>query len=428
MKKAMVWFTTDLRLNDNETLVRALAFGDELYPVYCLDTAWLEHEQFGFRRTNYRRMQFLYQSLKDLDGQLRNMGSGLILLAGKPEHTIPEFVVSQSIQRVFTKKQIAPEEKTIHNRVVNGLMKVGVELETTSTSTLYRAEDLPFSITHIPDLFTQFRKRTERDANIREAHEKPTSLPKLDVPEMTLPDLQSFGFEPVPVHENTAFPFQGGESRAWNRLNDYLFKRKLVFSYKETRNGLVGESYSSKFSPWLALGCISPRSIYWEIKKAEELFGSNESSYWLVFELLWRDFFRFMMKKHQNKYFQYGGLSGSAEPKQPNWNKVHAWVKGQTGDDFVDANMKELAATGFMSNRGRQNVASYLCNDLKQDWRIGAAYFEQELLDYDPSSNYGNWAYIAGVGNDNRADRYFNTQKQAMQYDGSGEYRTLWNQ
>jgi deoxyribodipyrimidine photo-lyase len=105
---------------------------------------------------------------------------------------------------------------------------------------------------------------------------------------------------------------------------------------------------------------------------------------------------------------------------------LEQWIKGETNEDFVNANMNELRLTGFMSNRGRQNVASYFCNDLKLDWRYGAAYFEEQLIDYDVCSNWGNWAYIAGVGNDPRPDRYFNIEKQASTYDKNRSYRNLW--
>ena len=112
-----------------------------------------------------------------------------------------------------------------------------------------------------------------------------------------------------------------------------------------------------------------------------------------------------------------------------NWKEngqaLERWRTGTTGDDFVDANMRELLFTGFISNRGRQNVASYLVHQLKQDWRKGAAWFESLLIDYDVCSNYGNWMYAAGVGNDPR-DRIFNTRKQASMYDGDGGYRRLW--
>jgi deoxyribodipyrimidine photo-lyase len=192
---------------------------------------------------------------------------------------------------------------------------------------------------------------------------------------------------------------------------------------------LIGADYSSKFSPWLANGSLSPREIYYELKKYEEEFGSNESTYWLVFELLWRDYFRFMMKKHRHQFFLQTGIKPTDSPKKYNNQELlNQWINGNTGVDFIDANMIELKLTGFMSNRGRQNVASYLCNDLKLDWRYGAAYFEQQLIDYDVCSNWGNWAYLAGVGKDPRGNRYFNITKQADNYDSKKQYRILWTQ
>ena len=190
---------------------------------------------------------------------------------------------------------------------------------------------------------------------------------------------------------------------------------------------MVGEDYSSKFSAWLALGCISPRFIGQELKKYELQFGANESTYWLIFELMWRDYFRFMMKKYNSKFFQQAGIQEKGiQVNKHNIIELQNWIDGTTGVDFVDANMIELKATGFMSNRGRQIVASYLCNDLKLDWRFGAAYFEQQLIDYDVCSNWGNWAYLAGVGNDPRGNRYFNIEKQANDYDKNKIFRNLW--
>jgi deoxyribodipyrimidine photo-lyase len=136
-----------------------------------------------------------------------------------------------------------------------------------------------------------------------------------------------------------------------------------------------------------------------------------------------------MFKKHHQKYFSLYGLkqmhsefTHQVEPP----DELNKWINGQTESDFVNANMLELRETGFMSNRGRQIVASYLINDLKVDWRFGAAYFEEQLIDYDVCSNWGNWAYLAGVGNDPRSNRYFDTKKQADIYDKNGEYRNRW--
>ena len=177
------------------------------------------------------------------------------------------------------------------------------------------------------------------------------------------------------------------------------------------------------------MGCISPRLIYDQIKKYERINGANDSTYWLVFELLWRDFFRFMFKKYQTKFFLYDGIQTSKPMSKKVSEKVLAqWMNGKTDSDFINANMLELKQTGFMSNRGRQNVASYFCNELQMDWRIGAAYFESQLIDYDVCSNWGNWAYLAGVGNDPRKHRYFNIEKQAKDYDKEGEFRKLWLQ
>jgi deoxyribodipyrimidine photo-lyase len=133
------------------------------------------------------------------------------------------------------------------------------------------------------------------------------------------------------------------------------------------------------------------------------------------------------MRKYDKLFFLKNGIKKS-EPIVRSFNekRFYDWKNGETGLDFIDANMKELKLSGFMSNRGRQNVASYLCNDLKLDWRYGAACFEEQLIDYDVCSNWGNWAYIAGVGNDPRGHRVFNVQKQANDYDKDFTYRKLW--
>jgi len=239
--------------------------------------------------------------------------------------------------------------------------------------------------------------------------------------------LKDLGLNSIPTDSRAVLPFKGGETEAILRLKHYFFETKSISNYKETRNGMIGADYSSKFSAWLALGSLSPREIYFELKKYEAQFGSNDSTYWLVFELLWRDYFRFMMKKHHVKFFQQNGIQNKGITiSKHNILALQSWIDGNTGVDFVDANMLELKLTGFMSNRGRQNVASYLCNDLKLDWRYGAAYFEQQLIDYDVCSNWGNWAYLAGVGNDPRGNRYFNIEKQAQDYDKDKEYRKLW--
>jgi deoxyribodipyrimidine photo-lyase len=427
MKTAIVWFKTDLRLHDNETLLKAIAQGEQIIPVYCFDDAHFETTQFGLKKTGSFRAQFLLESLQDLDENLRELGSGLLIVQGKPEVEIPKIVQQYKVQKVFAKREVAFEEKKTEQLVQQELFKLRCEFETFSTSTLYHAEDLPFSIKDIPDVFTNFRKKTEKDATIRKAFEKPLEIVSPEIPLLNLPTLSDLGLTPQSIDARAAIHFKGGETQALARLQYYFYETQKISKYKETRNGLVGADYSSKFSAWLAMGCISPRLIHAELKKYESQFGANESTYWLVFELLWRDFFRFMFKKHQTKLFQAAGIASEKKiPKSVSEKLLNTWVNGTTGVDFIDANMRELELTGFMSNRGRQNVASYLCNDLKLDWRFGAAYFEQQLIDYDVCSNWGNWAYLAGVGNDPRENRYFNIEKQAQDYDKNKAFRNLW--
>jgi len=239
--------------------------------------------------------------------------------------------------------------------------------------------------------------------------------------------LNDLGLDKIDLDIRAVLQFKGGETQGLQRIQHYFFETKSISKYKETRNGMIGANYSSKFSAWLALGCLSPRTLYFELKKYELQYEANESTYWLVFELLWRDYFRFMMKKYNTKFFQQNGIQNKEITVDKHKTKLlQNWIDGKTGIDFIDANMVELKLTGFMSNRGRQNVASYLCNDLKLDWRYGAAYFEQQLIDYDVCSNWGNWAYLAGVGNDPRGNRYFNIEKQAQDYDKNLAYRNLW--
>ncbi|RYF74998.1 MAG: cryptochrome DASH, partial [Cytophagaceae bacterium] len=159
---------------------------------------------------------------------------------------------------------------------------------------------------------------------------------------------------------------------------------------------------------------------------------ANDSTYWLIFELIWRDFFRFVALRFGSRLFKPGGIKHVLKKQwKHDVDLFRQWANGETGIPFVDANMRELNASGFMSNRGRQNVASFLVNDLGLDWTWGAAYFESLLVDYDPCSNWGNWNYVAGVGNDpreapNGQPRYFNIYSQATRYDEQGLFVKHW--
>lgn len=427
MKKAIVWFKTDLRLQDNETLIKAMEHYDEIIPVYCFDDNHFKTTNFGFKKTGSYRAQFLFESLQDLDSNLRKLGSGLIVVKGYPEIKILDLVKHYGVKKVFAKAEIASEELLTQKKVVQELEKINCDFDAVTTSTLYHPDDLPFSWDEIPHVFTDFRKKIESKSSIRKIYTKPSFIKSPQLEPIELPIIEHLGLKAYELNCRAAFNFIGGETQAQKRLKEYTFETQAVSNYKLTRNGLIGSNYSSKFSAALAMGCISAKDIYHQVKEYEFKNGANESTYWLIFELIWRDYFYFMMKKYPRHYFTKNGIKNQVSNTNSH-NKIvfEKWMNGNTENDFVNANMLELKCTGFMSNRGRQNVASYLCHDLKLDWRYGAAYFEEQLVDFDVSSNWCNWAYIAGVGNNPRNNAVFNVEKQAEEYDKNKSYRKLW--
>lgn len=430
-RRAIMWFRQDLRLHDNEALQDALRNAYEVIPVFIFDERiYGGKTSFGFPKAGKFRAKFVIESIQDLRQSLRKLNSDLIVRVGKPEEILFEMAKACKTSWIFCNRERTSEELTVQDILEKKLWSIGQEMRYSRGKMLYYTADLPFPVQHTPDVFTQFRKEVERIVPVREPlprPDRPFNPTAFDFEAGEIPGLRELGYEVFEPDPRAVLSFKGGESEGLKRLHYYFWESNLIKDYKETRNGLLGGDYSSKFSPWLAQGCLSPKMIFHELKKYEAAKGSNESTYWLFFELLWRDFFRFMGKKYGNKIFQIGGTRGIADPKwQNNWELLEQWIEGRTGVPFVDANMLELKHTGFMSNRGRQNVASYLVKDLRVNWQMGAEYFESVLIDYDVCSNWGNWNYVAGVGSDPREDRYFNMETQAKRYDPNGDYVRHW--
>ena len=427
MKTSIVWFKTDLRLYDNETLVTAIANSDLVIPLYCFDENHYTTTTYGFKKTGPYRAQFILEAVANLDARLREMDSGLIVVKGNPEKQLAMIARLYNATAIYAKKEVAPEESNTQKRIQLALKAVNCTMHTVGESTLFNEDDLPFTVNDIPDVFTNFRVKVIKHSKIPNVTPRPQDIPSPKLPPAILPTLKELGLEPAEPDSRAAIRFKGGEKEGLDRINTFFYETHSVARYKETRNNLIGENYSSKLAPWLAQGCLSARAVYHELKEYEKEFGANDGTEWLMFELLWRDYFCFMMCKHNTKFFKKGGIKNDPPVHPPHNERIlKQWINGETGNDFIDANMLELKLTGFISNRGRQNVASYLCHDLTIDWRYGASYFEQQLIDYDVCNNWGNWAYIAGVGNDPRQNRYFNIQKQAAYYDADGSYRKLW--
>lgn len=426
----LIWFRNDLRITDHEPLFTAEKLGHNVLPVYIIDPREYEITPIGFPKTGEFRKQFIAESVIDLQNSLSTIGLELQIYRGNPEDVIPELAAKYQIKTVFAHAENALNEQQVETKLQQKLANQNVSLQLFHGATLLHPNDLPFEINELPDIFTNFRKLVEKQFIVRETFKKPKQINRI-ITERFSKDLilKLFSTTQPNIDKRAVLQFCGGENAATERLNDYFWKQDLLKIYKETRNGLIGADYSSKFSPWLAVGAISPRTIYEALKKYEAERVANQSTYWLVFELLWRDYFQFVMMKFGRKLFLKNGIRGinSNKNADPNSALFENWKEGNSGNSFIDANMRELKSTGFMSNRGRQNVASFLVNDLHIDWRMGAMYFESQLIDYDVCSNWGNWAYIAGVGNDPRENRYFNIQKQAETYDSQGLYQELWS-
>lgn len=429
-KRAIVWFRNDLRLHDNEALQEALRSADEVIPIYVIDERVFRGKtSFGFPKAGKFRQRFMLESITDLRQNLRALGSELYVRIGKPEEIVFDMALQAKTSWVFCNRERTDEELRIQDKLEQKLWTIGQELRFCRGKMLYHTADLPFPVNHTPDTFTQYRKEVERVTPVREPFPTPRAIPKtsFEFASGDIPTLSDFGYSEFESDNRAALSFKGGETEGLKRLKYYLWDSNLVKTYEETRNEMIGGDYSSKFSAYLSLGCLSPKMIYQELKRYEKARGENRSTYWLFFELLWRDYFRLIGKKYEKSIFKTGGLTGKPDKKwQSDERLFNIWAEGKTGIPFIDANMRELNATGFMSNRGRQNVASFLIKDLNINWIMGAEWFESQLIDYDPCSNYVNWMYIAGVGNDPREDRYFNILTQANRYDVKGDYVKLW--
>ncbi|MBK8626456.1 MAG: DASH family cryptochrome [Saprospiraceae bacterium] len=426
---AIVWFRNDLRLHDNEALTEAIQKAQRILPVYVFDTRIFQGKTpFGFNKTENFRTKFIIESVIDLRENLRSKGSDLIIRVGLPEEEV--FTLAKRVKSswVYCNRERTSEEVKVQDTLEKNLWKIGQELRYTRGKMLLHTADLPFPVCQVPDVFTNFRKEVEGITPIRQPLDTPNVIPNIvfDKDRGVVPALADFGKSEVICSHIENQKMIGGERQAISQLNYYLFEFRLIDNYKETRNALLGWDFSSKLSVWLSTGCVSPKYVYHKIKEYEQQWGKNDSTYWLYFELLWRDFFRLMGKKYECKIFQQEGMREADISGNTDFLLFNNWKNGTTGVPLIDANMRQLMATGFMSNRGRQNVASFLVKDLNVNWVMGAEYFESMLIDYDPCSNYCNWNYIAGVGNDPREDRYFNILSQSKRYDPHGDFLRYW--
>ncbi len=427
----IVWFRNDLRLHDHEPLALAMQDGGPFIPVYVVDPRdFGETHVGGFPKTGNHRARFLLEALADLREGLRDRGGDLLIRTGRPEDVLAALVVETGARQVRYHDEPASEERVVAQAVERALLPLGASLVGSWGHTLLHPDDLPFRPDELPELFTRFRTGVEgrSPVPVRACFPTPSCVPPLPagLASGDAPTLGSLGLAAPASDPRQRIRFAGGERAGLARLEAWAFGADELKTYKETRNGMLRADDSSKLSPWLALGCLSPRAVHAAVRRYESERVANASTYWMIFELLWRDYFRFVVRKHGDRIFHAGGLIGATIAWRHDERALDQWRTGQTGYPLVDAAMRELDATGYTSNRARQNVASFLTKNLGIDWRLGAAWFESRLVDYDVTSNWGNWAYAAGVGNDARGFRFFNLDKQAANYDPRGDFARHW--
>ncbi len=421
--KCLIWFNRDLRLQDNQIFNWLATNSSECAAVI-----------FVPEKKSSKQLTFFWESVIDLKKSLLKLNILLKISNQSPELAIEELVGLNKIDVILASKVYNNKNQSVIDTLKNKLLNT--QFIFFEQSTLLTEVDLLFSIENMPKVFTEFRKKVEKNFKVKPL----CSLPKQEFKSFELKQKNILFLDPPAEIENSfkqschiqavsvtdlGYNFVGGESFSHKRINEYFKKTQSLSSYKETRNGMLEINESSKLSVWLAQGCISARQIYFEIKKYEEINGANESTYWLVFELLWRDYFKFLSLKIGKSLFSEQGLSQNKINSRDDKNQMYRWTNGQTGVDFVDANMRELRLTGWMSNRGRQNVASYFAKNENMNWTLGAKWFEENLIDDDTESNWGNWQYVSGAGTDPR-DRVFNVERQAQMYDLDGRYRKKW--
>lgn len=464
---SILWFRNDLRLRDNAAFALANT-ASIMFPVYVFDVTQFGEEYLsphGFQRTGPFRAHFLKQAVLDVRENLMLRGSDMLVRTGHPIEILEELIENLLANGIDTihfvaHKETTYEEVRFENAVEDKLKQLSERHNATIDAhwlwgaTMHHIDDIPFNAggSGVPATFTEYRKWVESEdgPDVRDEVEVPEQLKKYPFGLMLKNDIPSLGEDlgvagvgepndyPFPDHR-AVMGFVGGPTAVEQRVKEYIWEAYGLEVYKEVRNGSGTRNYSSKFSPWLALGCLSPRTVFWEVKKFERNVVANESTYWMIFELMTRDYFHWVAASVGAKLFALNGYSGRSHNEKSIWQlpnghitpkhreRLQKWIDGETGAPFVDASMRELRYTGFMSNRGRQNVASFLINDLEfPDWRAGAEYFESTLIDHDVASNWCNWAYIAGVGSDPRGGRKFNVVKQSYDYDADGWFIQGW--
>ncbi len=408
MPPAIVWFRRDLRLADHPALAAALDAAETVVPVFCLDPSLLHG-----RHRSGPRTQFMLECLGDLDDSLKERGSGLVIREGDPRHELGRLAEELGAHSVHASADVGPFARGRERAVGQALEAAGARLHLHPG--LFAVDDPAALRTSSGTAYTVFTPyhRAWVGAPRRPVVDVPARLPRLPAAlrKGRVPSLKALGLE-QPVSD----PARGGEHPARDRAARFL--RDRLDRYAAQRDVLAADG-TSALSPYLHFGCISPRELEYRAS------GRSESATEFRRQLCWREFYAQVLRafpanaraEHQERY-----------RRQIRWSRTErrfeAWRDGRTGYPLVDAAMRQLQAEGWMHNRSRLLVGSFLTKDLGIDWRWGERWFMRLLIDGDEANNNGNWQWIASVGVDPQppARRIYNPTRQQQRFDPDGEY------
>jgi deoxyribodipyrimidine photo-lyase len=404
---ALVWFRRDLRLADNPALAAALAGAELVVPVFCFDDRLIHG-----RHSSGARTQFMLDSLADLDQALRAAGSGLVIRRGDPAAELTALAREVGADTIHASVDAGPFARGRDRSTQRTLRAAGIDLR--GHPGVFIVDDLSAIRTGNGDPYTVFTPfyRSWLRAPRRPVSQAPRVMPTLpgSLRRGALPTLSELG-----LSSQVRSPAHGGTQAAVIAADRFL--KTLVAGYESGRDDL-GDERASRLSPYLHFGCISPRAL-------EAALGDGDGVQAFRRQLCWRDFYAHVLRsfpanataEHQQRY---RGTIG--------WNDderlFDAWCEGRTGYPLVDAAMRQLREEGWMHNRARLVVGSFLTKDLGIDWRAGERHFMEMLIDGDEASNNGNWQWIASVGVDPQpvVRRIFNPARQQQRFDPQGIY------
>jgi deoxyribodipyrimidine photo-lyase len=415
MKTAIHWFRRDFRITDNTALAAAAKEAGEVVPVYVVSDWKKKH-----RWTGAARQTFLCGSLAALDGNLRAIGSGLVVREGEAEEVLVKLARETKAEAVFTNRDPDLFGRGAEMRVAKMLAEDGRELRTFKDAAIHERDEVKTGQGGNFRVFTPYSRAWAK-------LDKPAAGPALK--KLNSPDGIKSAALPTPAHwglKDFTGGVEPGEKAARARLKKFL--SGPIHAYGETRD-LMGEDGTSRISQDLRHGLLSIREVYHRAKDAAEgASATGRNNVWkFISELIWREFY-FQILWHYPEVLEH---EFNAKYRGMEWDqdqaKYRAWCEGRTGFPIVDAAMRQLNETGYMHNRSRMIAAMFLTKDLHLDWRLGEQYFMQTLIDGEIASNNGGWQWSAGTGAD--AAPYFRIQNpwsQTKRYDPAGKYIKQW--